>query len=129
MVVAVAFGDPDAGGSVNSWETVSVDVWLVVVVWGGWLGWASSVLLAVSGEVEGGGDDDIFSEVIWCFVVWGCDVLLVVFTVDELTSGVFFTVEPVRFAALVVNSAARWAAEEVPIVPAHEQIVKTAWDF
>lgn len=31
-VVAVTFGESDAGGSVDLWETVSLDVWLVVVV-------------------------------------------------------------------------------------------------
>lgn len=32
VVAAVAFDDSDTGGSVGLWETVSLDVWLVVAV-------------------------------------------------------------------------------------------------
>lgn len=83
------FGDADLGGSVVPWETVPFDVWLVVLAPGGGLACVSSVLLAVCGEVKGGGDNDTSSGltavVLCCIVVEGFCVSLVVVTVEKLT--------------------------------------------
>lgn len=79
--------------------------------------------MGVCEEVEGGGDDT-FSEVteegIWCVTVGGCCVLLLVVTVDKLTSFFFVTVKLVDCVALVVMSVACSAAEE-EVLPAKEQ--------
>ena len=62
--------------------------------------------MGVCGEVEGGGDDDTFSEVtavvMWCVVVGGWCVLLAVATVGKLTSFVFVVVKLVVGCAVVV---------------------------
>lgn len=110
-MIVVTFGDSDAGLCVTPWETVSLDVWLFIVVSGVWLVCVSSVLLGVCGEVEGSVDNDTFFEetAMWAVVVGFCVVLVVIFSVDEMTS---VTVELVRCPAVVVISDTRVDAVE-----------------
>lgn len=127
VMVPVMFGDVDPDGSVVSWETVTLDVWLVVSVPGEGLGSVSSVLFGVCEEVEGVGDNDTSSgltAVVFCcvvvVVVESCCVSLVVVTVEELTLYFVVIAKVVGFAELVVISVICSVTEEV-VVPAKEQ--------
>lgn len=122
VVVPVTFGNSEPGWSEGLWETVSLDIWLVVVVWKDWLGCVSCVLVGVCEEVESDGDDDDTSskvgrEVTSCV----CRVFLLVVMVDKVMSVFFATVEGVGFAAFVVISC---SAAEVEMVKQHKN---TLW--
>lgn len=128
VVVAVTFGDSEPGWSEGLWETVSLDVWLVVVVWKDWLGCVSSVRLGVCEGVEGGGDDDddtlskASREVTSCV----CRVFLLVVMVDNVTSVFFSTVEGVGCAAFVVISC---SAADVELVPEMDKRHKNGLEY
>lgn len=124
VVVPLTSGDSVPGrGCDDPGDTVSMDVWLVVVLWVGGLGCVSFVPLGGCGEFEGGGDDDAFSgvtaELFWC--VAGGGVLLVVTTEDKLTSFFFVTVKGGDCAEVVVVT---WFAAGEGMVTATRQ---TTW--
>lgn len=95
-MVVVTFDEADVCVVVDPWETVLLDVWLVVVISGGRLVLVSLIVLGVFWEVSGDSDNDVFSEV--TEVILGCMVVefvvVAVFAADEVTS-VFVIVDDV----------------------------------